>query len=251
MRVGRCFRVVCSAAGLVLHLAAVANAQERVRDSISTQATVSVASLRVSPKAREHYEKARHAAQEHRDGVYEREISKALAISPAFPEAYVLMADRDNKAYHYEDAIEHAAHARALDPSDAWAPIVLASAYNGLRRYDDAFLLLETLNRVTATHWQAQYEMARAETGRGDVEGALRWSRMALAAAPASWADAHLVMANALQLASQWREACREMELYLAADTTPAHKAAVEIALQHARQIAEQQEQERGKVALR
>ncbi len=231
---------------------ATAGAQEHGLRPPSVQGTISVADLRVLPQAREHLEKARQAAQKQRDDVCEREIAKALAISPDFPEAYILMADRDNKASRYEAAIEHALRAQALDPGDPWPPLLLATTYNGQGRYNDAFLLLSNLHGEAARVWQAQYEMARSEVGRGDVDGALHWSELALASAPANWGDRHLIRANALQLARRWREATREIECFLASEASPARRTAIATALNHIELLAEEQEsEERGKLAVR
>ncbi len=211
--------------------------------SLGVPGTVSVASLRVSPTARDHYEKARRAVLAHHDEVYQREIAKALAIAPDFAEAHLLVADQQLASGQYEAAIAHALEAARLDPQTPWAAILIASCYNGEKRYADAVLLLGNLPREGAESWQAKYELARAEIGRGHVEEALHWSRLALDAAPPGFADAHLTLANALQMAQRWDEARAQLELYLASPGPLLHRAPVEIALRHLRLRAAQMEQ--------
>jgi tetratricopeptide (TPR) repeat protein len=100
----------------------------------------------------------------------------------------------------------------------AWAGVILAGAYNGAHRWADAEVVLDNLQGAEADTWQARYERARSAIGRRDVEGALRWSGQALAMAPDSFVDVHLLRAHALSLAGRWPAAIAEMETYLAVE---------------------------------
>jgi tetratricopeptide (TPR) repeat protein len=202
-----------------------------------------VVSLRVPAAARDHYEKALEAARAHHDDVYQREIMRALEIAPEFPEAYVLLAVRENIAGQYQAGIDHALRAQAIDPHVSWASILIAAAYNGMGQYQDAFVILSNLRNGDAGKWQATYEMARAEVGRNDADGALHWSKLALDEAPSNCQDIHLLRANALHIAHRWREATTQMELYLATNPSLTNKAAVESQLRYTRLLAEDQEQ--------
>ena len=201
--------------------------------------TISVATLSVPGKAWKHFEKARHAAHEQNEQACMQEIQKALELAPRFAEAYLLRADREVTAGHPQAAVSDVLMAQSIDPSIPWSKTVLAAAYNGLARYSDALLLLNNLPGREADSWQAKYEMARADVGRGDVEAALRWSAAALTAAPPAFVDVHLLRANALQLAHRWQEATEQMEAYLASSGPQIHRNQVLSALEHTRMMAE------------
>lgn len=201
--------------------------------------TISVASLRVPAKAWKHFEKAREAARANHEDACAEEINKALSVEPRFAEAYLLRATRDLAAKRFQAAIDNTLLAQQIEPSITWSRTLMAGAYNGLQRYHDADVLLENLQGEETNSWQAKYEMARAQTGLGNVEGALHWSELALAAAPPSFADAHLLRANALQLAHRWQDAMVQMEAYLAMDAPENRRTAVLAALEKTRLTAE------------
>ncbi len=178
--------------------------------------TVSLATLRVSARARAAYELARLAHRDRRDRECDRELAEALKSSPQFPEAFLLRAVRGIEQRRFEWALADANEAARLDPGLIWTPIVMAQAYNGTLRYRDAMRTLDALQGAASTSWQAKYERARAEVGLRHVEAAIYWSAQTLATAPAACPQAHLLYANALQLTGQWLEASRQMALYLA-----------------------------------
>ncbi len=232
---------ICILAALALSAClstAAAVAQVSEHSARSTMAVVSVATLSVPGKAWKHFEKARTAARAARRAECLQEIDKALEIAPQFAEAYLLRADRAVVDRQFEAAIEDVLTAQRLEPTIAWSQVVLASAYNGLERFNDASLLLSNLQGKEADSWQAKYEMARAQVGRRDVEAALHWSEIALAAAPLDFADAHILRANALQIAHRWQEATAEMEAYLASRGPQTHRAEVLAAIEHTRLLA-------------
>ncbi len=236
----------CLVVLLVLGSAPLRGAAESGDQPIQRQAssaTVSVSSLAVPRKARKAYEQARDAARAQRDEEFERKISKALSLYPSFAEAYLLRADRENARGLHDAAIEDAQRARDLDPALPFVAVVLASAYNGKQQYVQAAVALAALRSTDANSWQAQYEMARASVGRGDVQGALHWSRLALQAAPQTCIDAHILVANALTMAHRWKEARAEFETYLASKGPLLHQDAVRVSLNHVSLLAEQQEQ--------
>jgi tetratricopeptide (TPR) repeat protein len=203
--------------------------------------TISVASLKIPESAWIHYEKAREAAQENRIDEYERETRKALYIAPAFAEVYVLRASYEMSMRRYDAAIADAVEARRIQPGVAWAGVILAGAYNGAHRYVDASVIAGNLHGSEADTWQAKYERARAAIGRGDVEGALRWSASAVATAPENCADVHLLRANALSMTRRWPAAIVELETYLDLDKGPQHRAEVLVLLERTRGLAREQ----------
>jgi len=188
--------------------------------------TVSVASLRIPEKAWTHYEKAHDALQTNHLEEYDRETAKALQIAPAFAAVYLLRATHELSVHRFDVAIADVLAAQRIEPGTAWSGVLLASAYNGSRRFDDAAAILRNLAGAEADTWQAKYEWTRAAIGRGDVAAALRWSEMALDMAPEGCAEAHLLRANALNLAQRWPAAIAELEAYLDSGN-PRHRAEV------------------------
>jgi tetratricopeptide (TPR) repeat protein len=187
------------------------------RDGRRTRTTtVSVATLRVPPQALRHFNKAKRAGERNRMDEFEREIARALEIAPEFAAAHLLRAEMLVRAKRFAEAVDAVAAARRSDPSVMWAAVVLAGAYNGMHRYSDALPTLVAERGIESESWQTMYERARAEIGLGNAESGLRWSAKALEAAPQSFADAHLVRANALLLAQRWSEAETQMGMYLA-----------------------------------
>src|ERR1700731_1406564 len=100
-------------------------------------------------------------------------------------------------------------------PGIAFAATLLASSLNSMRRYDEAFLVLRDLRGDEAEAWQTIYERARAEIGMGNLHGSDLWSQRALAAAPPTFAEVHLIRGQALAIAARWEEARSELKLYL------------------------------------
>lgn len=213
-----------------------ATAQERANElpqssGTTSAATVSVASLRVSAEARKHYHLAIAANNLHRDQECDREIAKALEMSPDFPEVYLLRAIVEVNRHAFDAAVADVLAAQRLDAGLPWAPVAMAEAYNGLRRYQDALLLLENLHGSIFETWQVKYEMARAEVGLRRTEDALYWSSRALAVSPQSFAEGHLLYASALELSARWSEASKELRLYLASPGTQVQRASAISAL--------------------
>ncbi len=233
-------------AGIATHVSSCAIAQrlpgEAPRPSApAPAATVSVATLSVSAKARDHYRLALLAHQSARDEACNREITKALKASPNFAEAYLFRAILEISQHAYEAAVDDVLTAERLDAGLAWAPVALAEAYNGLRRYQDALPLLQNLRGSVGASWQVKFEMARAEVGLRRAEDAVYWSAQAVAIVPQGFSDGHLIYANALQLAARWSEAGRELRLYLAAPGPQTHRAQALSALAFAESKAAEQ----------
>jgi len=150
--------------------------------------------------------------------IYDREAIHALAAQPGLAQAYLTCASEDIRNGDYESAIRKVVNARVLDPAIPNASTIVAEALNGLRRYEDAYLLLRALRGPEALSWQAIYERARAEVGIGNLRGADLWSLRAVATAPSSFPRAHLVRGEALMIAERWQEARAELDLYIRSD---------------------------------
>ncbi len=181
------------------------------------QMTVSVASLKVPAKAWQHYNRAVAAEKSNSAEACDRELAKALEISPDFAEAHLLRASRAIDARRFDAALEDLLKAQQLNPRLPWIGLIFAEYYNGVRRYKDAWLVLQNLPGTEPDSWQAKYETAFAEVGMGHGEAAVHWSEAALAQAPATLRETHLMHAYALDLMHRWSEAEVELERYLAA----------------------------------
>jgi tetratricopeptide (TPR) repeat protein len=196
-------------------------------DLLSGSPTVTVAGLQVPAQAWRHFQRAKHAADHHRDAEFQRESARALEIAPRFASMYLFRATVEVGQRHYPAAVASVQAAIEVDPGAMWTAVVLAGAYNGMHRFNDALLVLKAKRGLEAESWQAMYERARAETGLGDADAAVLWSGKALAAAPQWFIDAHLVRANALLLDGRLDEATAQMDLYLHSKTPQPHRAEV------------------------
>jgi tetratricopeptide (TPR) repeat protein len=234
--------VLVAMAGVAGGVADAQQVAERFRFPSGVGSTVSVATLRIPEKAWKHFEKAKDAAQHNRLAESDRETQKALVIAPDFAAAYLLRADSELRQHAYEAAIADVKQARRVEPDLMWSGIVLAGAYNGLRRYGDARLVLNGLHGPEAEAWQAAYERARTATGLNDLEGALHWSAVALDAAPEEFPDVLLVRTNAFLEAKRWSEAQAQMELYLQAKGPLDRRAEVMAMLDRVKRLAREDE---------
>jgi tetratricopeptide (TPR) repeat protein len=194
-------------------------------------ATVSVATLRVPDKAWKHFTRAESCLERNQAGEADSEALKAIEIAPNFAAAYLLRANLAMRAHNFAGAIESAMRALRLEAGLPTAGILLAGAYNSSARYRDAAVILENLRGSEAESWQASYERARAATGLHDADAALHWSLRALDTTPASFADVHLIRANALMLACRWSEAAAQMQAYLTHEGPLTHRDQVLAAL--------------------
>jgi hypothetical protein len=169
---------------------------------------------RAAIEAQRHYRAARTAALAHQVESSARECAQALALAPSAAEIFLLRATQEIAAGRFDQALWNVARAQVLRPGIAFGETIMASIFNGMRRYEDAFLTLRGLEAPEGGSWQAIYERARAEVGMGNLQGSDLWSQRAVAAAPATFAPAHLVRGQALALATRWEEARAELTRY-------------------------------------
>ncbi len=200
---------------------------------------ISIVNLRVPGKAWQHFAKARELKRRDRTAESEIELRKAIAIAPRFTSAYLLCASVQVQEHNFGAAISNVTEALRIEPDAMWARVLLASAYNGQKRYEDAAIALEGMRGSEAESWQGSYEHARAAIGIGDVTAALHWSEMAMAKAPESFSDTHLLRANALMLKRRWAESVAQMEVYLQSEGAAVHRVQVLAALQKAKRQLE------------
>ena len=180
-----------------------------------SKSVISVAALQIPSKAWTHFAKARQASETGNADLFDRETELALKAAPNFADVYILRAANQVVNRQYNAAIASIAQARLIDPDIPWSGIILTSALTGLHRYTDAVAESERIHGLDAARWQWAFERTRAEVGLGNAAAALRYSELALAAAPAACADTHLLRANAFQLANRKAEAVVELQTYL------------------------------------
>lgn len=197
--------------------------------------TVSARNLAIPEKAWKHFDKARIALDQNRADVVDAEVAKAIAIVPNFGDAWLLRAVAQLNLGNNPGALDLVATAQSIQPGLHWASIVNASALNSLRRFAEASTELEKVNGPEAHSWQASYEHARAETGLLHPGAALRWSELAVAAAPAGCTAARLVRANALHLVGRTAEIVAELQAYLVEDRLKTRTADVVAAIERVR----------------
>ena len=186
------------------------------------------------------------AIEKNQPELFERETAEALAVAPGFAQIYLLRAQRDLSLGHPELALDALVRARQIDADVPWSGVILAGTLNTLNRYREAAAELDRVPHQESEGWEAKYERARAETGLGNVEEALRWSELAVAVAPVGCTDARLLRANALNLAGQHLEAFGEWKMYLALDRRGKHRAEVLKAIENAELASEQRVRRNG-----
>ncbi len=195
-------------------------------------ATVSVATLQVPAKAREHFERARKALIAGKTDEYEREIANALEVDRNFAEAYVLRGSQEVVRRDFQAALTDSYMAERLDRGAVCAKTVQASALNGMRRFSDAWAVLQTMGRAEGETWEAKYERARAAVGMGSAEAALHWSAEAFEVVPVESLDsARVLRGDALQMAGRYREAAGVWREYLASPRAQPYREQVLAAL--------------------
>lgn len=181
-------------------------------------AVVSVQELRTPVKAWQHLEQARKAlARNDGTGVL-HESTSALAVAPHLAQAHLLQAIWFLRNGQNDDARAAAGRAQALNAQLPWSGVILAGALVELHQDAEALSVLDRVQTGEARSWQAYYERARAAIALGRVDDALRWSDLAVSAAPAGCTQTRLVRANALTVAGHRAEAVTQMQCYLAED---------------------------------
>ena len=178
-------------------------------------ATVSAAQLAVPGKARNELQKAKVALLKHKLDEAARFLEKALILWPKYAEAFVLRAAIERQRNEPQLAAADAEKAVEYDPNDPSAYFVLGSAYNDLRRSDDAIRTLDHGIVIGPNYWQGYYEMSRAFLVKGDFTRALGQAEKSSSLAPPDFAALHLVKAYAYMGLRNSAAARSELETYL------------------------------------
>src|ERR1051326_3078201 len=183
-----------------------------------TGATISIAEMRVSDKARKEYDKAKEAFEKQKLDEARVHCAKSLAAAPAYSRALTLNALLDLSDNKLEDAAGKAEQAIKSDYGYGMGYVVLGAIYNALQRYDEAARTLDRGIPLVPNSWQAHFEMAKALLGKGDFQRALSSADHAVQIAPANYAPVHLVRAHVLLGLKSYQAAMVELERFIGAD---------------------------------
>jgi Tfp pilus assembly protein PilF len=191
-------------------------------------ATVSVANLGVSEKAKRALESAQKALSKNKLEEAASALQRALAISPQYPEALslravVYLAKGDTKS-----ALEDAHHSVDIDPSSSIAYTIMGASYNAAGQFLLAVNSLQQALRIDPNFWQSHYEMAKSLYGQGKSTSALQEIETAGRNAPKDFAEMHLVRGAILIQLHRTGEAAGELQQFLKQDPQNPQAANVE-----------------------
>ncbi len=177
--------------------------------------TVSVAQYRVPEAAREELKKAREATLKKKLDDAQQHVEKALGIYPDYADALTLRAILELDAKDSDSAVADLQHAIHSDGNYAMAYMVLGSAFNSQKRFDDALRALARGESLAPDAWQLYFEMGRAYAGKGDYEPAVRALDRAQTLSTQEYPPMHLVRAHSLMGLTRYGDAITELEAYL------------------------------------
>ncbi|HYG99184.1 MAG TPA: tetratricopeptide repeat protein [Terriglobales bacterium] len=184
----------------------------------NTQATISVADMRVPDKARKQYKKAREALAKDKLDETRKYVAKALEIYPQYSDALTLRAITQLASKNLASAAEDLHAAIQYDPSNADAYVAMGALYNTTKRFEDALRVLDRGVALDPTSWHAYFEMARAQLGKSDFEAALRQSTKAEELLGQVYGPVYLVKGHALLGMKNYPAAVEAFEKFLAAE---------------------------------
>ena len=129
--------------------------------------TVSVQELRVPAKARARLEAAQREFSRLNLAGAKREIERALQVDSTFAAAFSMRALLRLATRDPNGAVEDATRAVALDPGEPGAYVALATAYNSRGEYERAEAATQRALTMSPDFWQARLELAKAFYGDG------------------------------------------------------------------------------------
>jgi Tfp pilus assembly protein PilF len=191
-------------------------------------ATVSVANLGVSDKAKRALESAQKALSKNKLEEAASELQHALSISPQYPEALSLRAVVYLAKGDTQSALEDAQRSVDIDPSSSVAYTIMGAAYNAAGQFLQAVNSLQQALRIDPNFWQSHYEMAKSLYGQGKSTSALQEVEAAGKNVPKEFAEIHLVRGAILMQLHRTTEAAEELQQFLKQDPTNPEAAKVE-----------------------
>lgn len=185
-------------------------------DTAGAAATVSAEQLRVPEKARRALDKAqeRLAKKDHEGAL--RYIAEALKAYPESSEAYRLRGLVSLMDGHPAESINDLDRAVKLDSHNVMARVILGAALNAMSKFKEAVASINAALPMAPQSWQAQYELAKAYAGVGDMSQAISAIDRAIAINP-SFAPMRYVRAQVLIHTHQYAAAVRDLRQFLQA----------------------------------
>ncbi len=188
--------------------------------SVIPRPTISVSSLVVPQKAREHLSKAM-AAYARRDlaEAWSR-VNISLELAPEFADALSFRGFLELNVNRSDASMDDLQHALRADPGIAETYLHMGSLLNHLARYDEALHYLARHDQLAPNSWAGAFEMAKSHLGRHEYAKALEQAhRASLLGGEARMASAlHMLRGDALFNLKQYEQALPELEMYLTAE---------------------------------
>lgn len=190
----------------------------------STRSPISVSQLKVPEKAKGEFENAIKAVRNNDLATAQVHLQRALNIAPTFSEALMWLGIISTRQHRFDLACAQLQLAIQNNPSLAMAYFALASVYNNTARYQEARQAVDRGLPLNPQAWQAYYEGARADMGKGDFESALRHLSQAETLAPPQRAPLVLLnRAYALFRTGHGEEAAAILKTYISKNPTAPH----------------------------
>jgi Tfp pilus assembly protein PilF len=194
--------------------------------------TVSVIELKTPEKARGLTVKAHTALRKNHKDEAKKEIEKALAIAPDYPDALTTRAIIELADEKMQSAEEDLDHAVKVDPNYAPAYLVLGAVFNQLGRYDEALRSLDRGSMYDPKSWQCAFEASKAWMGKQDYAHAVeQLNRAERLSARHALAPIHLLRGYALIAQKRFDQARADLESYLTAEPNGEHAGSARAAL--------------------
>lgn len=204
----------------------------RANDASPKIGTISVIELKTPERARGLTAKAHNAIRKNHRDEAKKEVEKALAIAPDYPDALTTRAVLELADDKMQSAKEDLDHAVKIDPSYGPAYLVLGAVFNQLGRYDEALLSLERGSTYDPKSWQCAFEASKAWMGKHDYENAVaQLNRAERLGASRALAPIHLLRGYALIAEKRFEQARRDFESYLSAEPHGQHAGMARAAL--------------------
>jgi tetratricopeptide (TPR) repeat protein len=200
--------------------------------------SISVAQYKVPSKAREEFKKANKLAGEQKAEEAKKHLENALAVYPAYADAFTLRGILKLDAHDRQGALADLQKAIEADGNYALAYIVMGAAQNMDSKFDDAIRSLEHGQTLAPTSWQACFEMGKALVGKAKYEPALAQLGRAQTLAPNDYPLIHLVKAHAMLALNNYSDAMTELQAYLAKEPSGPNSEQAQKMLDRARTFA-------------
>ena len=178
-------------------------------------ASVSAKQLHVSEKAWQHYNHALEDVKKHDFEKAMKDVTEAIARESCFADALTLRGVLELDSGHPDSTLTDSQKAIQCDASNAGAYFVMASAYNRLKRPDDAIRVVNQGIRFRPETWQPYFELGVAFSSLQRYEEAATNLRHAEQLAQATYAPIHSMLGYVLFHMQNYPDAAAELRLFL------------------------------------